>query len=170
MDLEYQELHDLVTAVNLAQELEGKVAEDLKTIRETIRELVETDIPLQLQQMGLKKATLEDGTEIKLSSMYFASVKEINKARAYKWLRDNDFGDLIKRKLSVDFGKGDDSVASTTKKTLEKLGLLVSDKEAVNPQTLNGFVREQIREGNNIPREILGVYQKNEAKIKRNDS
>lgn len=139
----------------------------LKGVKKLLANLIEKEIPLKLQELGLKEATLKDGTKITVDTVYFAKIKQADNEQAYTWLRNNGFGDLIKRRLSIEFTKGEDIRASDIKLGLIDNGCIVKDQESIHHQTLNGFVREQISMGNNIPRDLLGVYQRNEAKVKR---
>ena len=164
------DLKDLTILVAQVDTLEQKfisLEAEAKGIKKVLSDLLEKEIPLKLQELGLKEATLEDGTKISVIPMYFARIKKTDTIEAYKWLRDNGFGDIIKRTIAIDFTKGEDEIASEVKLRLENDGYLINDQESVHYQTLNGLVREQIEKGYIIPRDLLGVYQKNEAKIKR---
>lgn len=167
MDIDNTELTALVEQVtDYESELilhETKAA----NVKRLILNLVEKEIPLKLSEMGLKEATLKDGTTITVTPMYFAKISEANKVQAFNWLRDHGLGDIIKRSISIDFTKGEDEAASGVRSLLEGEGHMVNDQESVHYQTLSAVVREQIEKGTDIPRQLLGVFQKNEAKIKR---
>ena len=90
---------------------------------------------------------------------------EDKKIEAFKWLRDNNHGDLIKNNVSVSFGKGEDSDAVKLKAELEKQGLVVDQKQDIHWQTLRGFVREQMEKNQNIPSEMFGLYVANRTKL-----
>jgi hypothetical protein len=139
----------------------------VSNVKKLLANLLEKEIPTKLHEMGLTEGTLEDGTVVSVKPMYFAKIKDENRERAYNWLRNNGLGDIIQRKLALNFTTGEDAAASAAKTLLEKEGHIVQDVEAVNFQTLGATVREQINAGNDIPRDLLGVYQKNEAKIRR---
>ena len=165
MDLE--DLTELVNQVLMLDEEFIKQETKLKAIKKVLTDLLEKEIPLKLQEMGLKEATLKDGTKISVVPTYFARIKKTDTTQAHQWLRENGFGDIIKRTIAIEFTKGEDDIASKVKSSLENDGYLINDNESVHYQTLNGWVREQIEKGTELPRELLGVYQKNEAKIKR---
>lgn len=161
---------ELTELVNQVISLDAKLhlAEyNAQNTKKLLADLLEKEIPLKLQEMGLKEAVLKDGTKVSYVPTYWAKIKNENKAEAFTWLRNNGLGDLIKRRISIDFTKGDDNEASKVKSLLEEKGHLVDDKEDVNYQTLSAMVREQIEKGNDIPKDLLGVFQKKEAKIKR---
>ena len=50
---------------------------------------------------------------------------------------------------------------------LEKNKHVVEHKESVHAGTLTAFVKEQMGEGNNIPMDLLGVFEYSKTKITR---
>jgi hypothetical protein len=140
----------------------------LKEQEEEARRLSEEVIPTLMQQAGVSSITLDDGTSVQVSPYYYAKIPEANKDEAFRWLRENNHGDLIKNNLSVSFGKGEDADAVKLKESLEKQGLVVDQKQDVHWQTLRGFVKEQIEKNKTIPSETFGLYIANRTKIKTN--
>ena len=122
-----------------------------------------------MQQAGVSKLTLDDGTSVEVSPYYYAKIQEAKKEEAFRWLRENSHGDLIKNNLSISFGKGEDSSAVKLKTELESKGLVVDQKQDVHWQTLRGFVKEQIEKNKTIPSETFGLYIANRTKIKTNN-
>jgi len=57
-----------------------------------------------MQSAGVSLLKLEDGTEVKINPYYYGKISEDKKEEAFAWLRDNNFGDLIKNNVSLDFG------------------------------------------------------------------
>ena len=148
---------------------QNKKVEDLekllKTEQEEARRLSEEVIPTLMQQAGVSSIKLEDGSSVTVSPYYYAKIPEDKKIEAFKWLRDNNHGDLIKNNVSVSFGKGEDSDAVKLKAELEKKGLVVDQKQDIHWQTLRGFVREQMEKNQNIPSEMFGLYVANRTKL-----
>ncbi|MEN8703163.1 MAG: hypothetical protein ABF286_03280 [Polaribacter sp.] len=152
---------------------QNKLVEDteklLKEQQEESRRLSEEVVPTLMQQAGVSKLTLDDGTSVEVSPYYYAKIQEAKKEEAFRWLRENNYGDLIKNNLSVSFGKGEDSNAVKLKTELESKGLVVDQKQDVHWQTLRGFVKEQIEKNKTIPSETFGLYIANRTKIKTNN-
>ncbi len=152
---------------------QNKKVEDLQNLlkeeQEEARRLSEEVIPTLMQQAGVSSIKLEDGSSVTVSPYYYAKIPEDKKHDAYSWLRDNNFGDLIKNNVSVSFGKGEDSNAVNLKSELEAKGLVVDQKQDVHWQTLRGFVKEQIEKNKTIPSETFGLYIANRTKIKTNN-
>ena len=144
------------------------IQKSLKEAEEESRRLSEEVIPTLMQQAGVSSIKLDNGTSVEVSPYYYAKISEDKKAEAFKWLRENDHGDLIKNNVSVSFGKGEDSNAVNLKSELEAKGLVVDQKQDVHWQTLRGFVKEQIEKNKTLPSETFGLYIANRTKIKTN--
>jgi len=144
------------------------IQKSLKEAEEESRRLSEEVIPTLMQQAGVSSIKLDNGTSVEVSPYYYAKISEDKKVEAFKWLRENDHGDLIKNNVSVSFGKGEDSNAVNLKTELEAKGLVVDQKQDVHWQTLRGFVKEQIEKNKTLPSETFGLYIANRTKIKTN--
>ena len=144
------------------------IQKSLEEAEEEARRLSEEVIPTLMQQAGVSSIKLDNGTSVEVSPYYYAKISEDKKVEAFKWLRENDHGDLIKNNVSVSFGKGEDSNAVNLKSELEAKGLVVDQKQDVHWQTLRGFVKEQIEKNKTIPSETFGLYIANRTKIKTN--
>jgi len=163
---EISDLCNQLLSQNRKVEQAEKLLADAKAEQTRLSEEV---IPAKMSEAGISMIKLEDGSSVEISPYYYAKIPEDKKADAFKWLRDNDFGDLIKNNLSVSFGKGEDSDAVKLKAELELKGLVVDQKEDVHWQTLRGFVREQTEKNKNIPSDLFGLYIANRTKITLNN-
>jgi len=140
----------------------------LKDAKAEQSRLSEEVIPALMSEAGVSRIDLEDGSVVKVSPYYYAKIPEDKRADAFEWLRENNFGDLVKNNITVSFSKGEDSKAVQLKAELESKGLVVDQKEDVHWQTLRGFVREQIEKNNNIPSDLFGLYISQKTSIKTN--
>ena len=115
---------------------QNKKVEDLQNLlkqeEEESRRLSEEVIPTLMQQAGVSSIKLEDGSSVEVSPYYYAKITEDKKGEAFDWLRQNNFGDLIKNNVSVSFGKGEDSNAAELKAILEAKGLVVDQKQDIS--------------------------------------
>jgi len=148
-----------------------KVDEAVQALKDAKAEqsrLSEEVIPALMSEAGVSRIDLEDGSVVKVSPYYYAKIPEDKRADAFEWLRENNFGDLVKNNITVSFSKGEDSKAVQLKAELESKGLVVDQKEDVHWQTLRGFVREQIEKNNNIPSDLFGLYISQKTSIKTN--
>ena len=125
-------------------------------------------IPTMMSEMGLAELKLHDGSHLKVSTSYRATITEANKEEAFNWLRNNGLGDIIKNEISVSFGRNEDNKAANYAELAKGQGFQPTQKMKVEPMTLKALVRERIEAGKDMPTEIFGVYSENKTTIKRN--
>ena len=147
-----------------------KIKEDaVKTTKDHLRKLVEEDLPNKLAEIGLSKVETTNGDKVEIKPFYRGHISKERMAEAFKWLRKNNHGDMIKNEIKTVFGKGEDGKSITLKKLLNDSGISFTDKESVHPQSLNAFIREQTEKGKALPHDLLGVHIGQIAKIKRGE-
>jgi len=125
-------------------------------------------IPTMMSEMGLAELKLHDGSHLKVSTSYRATITEANKEMAFNWLRENGLGDIIKNEILVSFGRNEDNKAADYAELAKGQGFQPTQKMKVEPMTLKALVRERIEAGKEMPTEIFGVYSENKTTIKRN--
>ena len=139
--------------------------EELSKIKSQVRDMEERIIPEMMQEAGVAKIKLKDGTEVEVKPFYAAKIPESRVDEAFGWLRGQGFEDLIKNTVTANFNRGQDNQVSELIKVCEDHGFAYSKKEKVEPMTLKAFVREQIESGNKITFDLFGVYISNKTKI-----
>ena len=156
------------------ERLEG-VASSIEQVEEQLKELKKKRdyisgevIPTMMSEMGLAELKLHDGSHLKVSTSYRATITEANKEAAFNWLRDNGLGDIIKNEILVSFGRNEDNKAATYAELAKGQGFQPTQKMKVEPMTLKALVRERIEAGQEMPTEIFGVFSENKTTIKRN--
>ena len=125
-------------------------------------------IPTMMSEMGLAELKLHDGSHLKVSTSYRATITEANKEAAFNWLRNNGLGDIIKNEILVSFGRNEDNKAASYAELAKGHGFQPTQKMKVEPMTLKALVRERIEAGKEMPTEIFGVFSENKTTIKRN--
>ena len=125
-------------------------------------------IPTMMSEMGLAELKLHDGSHLKVSTSYRATITEANKTAAFNWLRENGLGDIIKNEILVSFGRNEDNKAADYAELAKGQGFQPTQKMKVEPMTLKALVRERIEAGKEMPTEIFGVFSENKTTIKRN--
>ena len=156
------------------ERLEG-VASSIEQVEEQLKELKKKRdyisgevIPTMMSEMGLAELKLHDGSHLKVSTSYRATITEANKEAAFNWLRNNGLGDIIKNEISVSFGRNEDNKAADYADLAKGQGFQPTQKMKVEPMTLKALVRERIEAGKEMPTEIFGVFSENKTTIKRN--
>lgn len=153
-------------AANLEQEI-SDAERLLKQKKDDLRKITDEQLPEILEEMGLQKFTLTDGSEISVSPLYAASIPVDRREDAYQWLRDHGFGDLVKNNVTVSFGVGEDDAAKEFTTLCDLQGYAPNQIEKVESSTLRGWLRERVEAGDPVPLDLFGAYIAQRAKIKR---
>ena len=157
----------------LAQEaaiLEKEIAEFeqfAKEKKQALHKITDEQLPEALETMGLQKFTLKDGAEIAVKPIYAASIPKDRKEEAFQWLRDHEFGDLVKNNVTVTFGRGEDTIAKDFVDLCGSQGFTPSQLEKVEPMTLKAWLRERVEAGDAVPLDLFGAFISQRATIKR---
>ena len=141
---------------------------NLKDLKKEHQRISGEVIPTMMSEMGLSELKLQDGSHLKVSTSYRATITEANKEAAFNWLRNNGLGDIIKNEISVSFGRNEDNKAADYAELAKGQGFQPTQKMKVEPMTLKALVRERIEAGKDMPTEIFGVFSENKTTIKRN--
>ena len=152
------------------QSLENEIKGDeevLKNKKKSAAMLSEEIIPTMMIEMSLSSIKLADGSAVEVKPVYGASIPVARKEEAFKWLRDNGLGDLIKNEVTVSFGRNEDNKASTYANLAQGQGYQPVQKLKVEPMTLKALVRERIESGREIPSDLFNVYAGSRTTIKR---
>lgn len=150
-----KELEELISAANVAlAELQGEN-----------NRILMSEIPGVMLTLGMESYTLTDGSKIAVKEDVKASITVEHKPAAHAWLKENDFGGILKTKVLLEFGKGEEANVERVSKALQEIGFPPSIDEGVHAQTLKAFVKEQLEAGTNIPMDLFGVYEFRQAKI-----
>ena len=162
------EIKSLSDQVLRLRDLEAEVKAQEEKIKQTQKEIArisEDVIPTMLSEMGLSQLKLADGSSVDVKPFYNASISVANREKAYKWLRDNGLGDIIKNDVVVSFGRHEDNKAVDYANLAKSQGFEPTQKLKVEPMTLKALVRERIEAGKNMPMDIFNVYVGNRTKL-----
>ena len=151
-----------------AHQKQLEVQEDsIKQKKKDIELLSGEVIPTMLSEMGLSYLKLQDGSSIEVKTNYSATITQANKENAFKWLRENGLGDIIKNEISVSFGRNEDNKAADYAELAKGQGLEPQQKLKVEPMTLKALVRERMEAGKEMPTELFNIFVGNKTTIKR---
>jgi hypothetical protein len=120
-----------------------------------------------MAEMGISSLTLEDGAVVKVTPTYGASILVENRPKAYDWLRDHGYDDIIKNTVSCQFGRGEDERANRFAEFAAEKGFAPEQKTEIHAQTLRAFVKERVENGDEFPMELFGAYVGQRATIKK---
>ena len=163
----------LTSVASLARQIRDKeerissLEEELKAEKKTLLKLTDEDMPAMLAEIGISSFSLDDGSTVEVKQTYGASILVDNRPKAYEWLRDNGYDDIIKNTVLCQFGRGEDDLASAFAAFAQKQGYVPEQKTEIHPQTLRAFVKERVEEGDAFPMELFGAWVGQRAVIKR---
>ena len=163
-----QSLADQVESLEKVASTIEAAEENLKLLKKKRDHISGEVIPTMMSEMGLAELKLHDGSHLKVSTSYRATITEANKEAAYNWLRNNGLGDIIKNEISVSFGRNEDNKAADYAELAKGQGFQPTQKMKVEPMTLKALVRERIEANKEMPTELFGVFTENKTTIKRN--
>ena len=165
---EAKNLSDQVVKLqNLEDEYSTKEKE-LKELKRKVELISGEVIPTMMQEMNISTLKLADGTSVEVKPVYGASIPTKSKEEAFKWLRDNGLGDLIKNEVTVAFGRDEDNKAQQYAVLAQGQGYEPIQKLKVEPMTLKALVRERLESGQEMPSDLFNLFTGNRTKITRN--
>jgi hypothetical protein len=175
-DFKSQEGDNLKTVLReLADELIAAQAEvdriqlELDAANGVVKDLVENRIPNVAE--GLEgDFNIGDGRTLTIKQEIRASVAGEKLAPAVEWLDAHNYGNIVKRNLTFEFGKDDDERVKAFKEAVLPIlvaqKLVLKEKTAIHPATLLAWVKERLKEGDNLPVDVFGIFRQRIAKVK----
>ena len=152
------------------QQLEDQLVakeEELKELKRKVELVSGEVIPTMMQEMNISTLKLADGTSVEVKPVYGASIPVAKKEEAFKWLRENGLGDLIKNEVTVAFGRNEDNKAIAYANLAQGQGYQPVQKLKVEPMTLKALVRERLEAGLEMPSDLFNMFTGNRTKITR---
>ena len=156
----------VVKLQKLEEEVVAKEGE-LKELKRKAELLSGEVIPTMMQEMNISTLKLADGSSVEVKPVYGASIPVSRKEEAFKWLRDNGLGDLIKNEVTVAFGRNEDNKAIAYANLAQGQGYQPVQKLKVEPMTLKALVRERLEAGLEMPSDLFNMFTGNRTKITR---
>ena len=138
----------------------------VKDLKDQQKQLSNIRIPTLMEEMNLKTLKMKDGSELSIKDVYSATVKADKKYEAYKWLRDNGLGDIVKNTISVAFGQGEENKAMAFATLAKGQGYEPSQEEKVHPSTLKVVLEVWSKKGNEVPADLFWLFEGKQTKLK----
>lgn len=124
------------------------------------------DMPELMRELDMKSFVLKDGTEIEIVDDLKCGITEENREPAHTWLRDNNFGGIIKTVVSQHYGAGELEAATENAAAIFELtGREAAVQESIHAGTLKSFLKEQRKKGTKIPAKLFGLFPFSKAKV-----
>lgn len=141
---------------------------EIKTRIDQLRSISEKLLPEKMAEMGLTEFKLESGSKITIKRHYFGSISGVNADKAFDWLKETGHDDIIKNKVTCDFGRGEEDKANELVEILKEHDVQFEAKKSVHPMTLKAFVKEQMTSGaEGFPLDLFGAHALDKSAIVR---
>ena len=164
---EAKNLSDQVVKLKQLEDEYSTKEKELKELKRKVELVSGEVIPTMMQEMNISTLKLADGSSVEVKPVYGASIPIAKREEAFKWLRDNDLGDLIKNEVTVAFGRGEDNKAADYATLAQGQGFEPVQKLKVEPMTLKALVRERLEAGQEMPSDLFNLFTGNRTKITR---
>ena len=164
---------DIASLSNYCRELKAyedeiaELEEQIKFKKNKADKISSEIIPNMLAEQGLSSLKLADGSSVEVRKAYNCTILKDNMESAYKWLRENGLGDIIKNEVSVQFGRGEDNKAEQLLNLAAREGYEPSQRSKVEPMTLKALYRERVEAGLDMPSQFFNIFIKDQTKIGR---
>ena len=152
------------------QSLEDQIEfleKEVKKLKQQADKIASEIIPNMLAEQGLSSLKLADGSAVEVAKSYNCTIRKDMMDSAYRWLRANELGDLIKNTVSVQFGTGEATKAEQLLDLAVSNGYEPQQHSKVEPMTLKALYRERIEAGLDMPSESFNLFVKDKTKISR---
>jgi hypothetical protein len=157
----------LARDIRSTEEVISDLEEVLKTTKAKLLKITDEELPALMEEMGISSLTLDDGSVVKVTRTYGGSILVENRPKAYEWLREHGYDDIIKNTVMCQFGRGEDDRAKGFAEFAAENGFAPEQKTEIHSQTLRAFVKERIEKGDAFPMELFGAYIGQRAIIKK---
>lgn len=139
---------------------------ELKKAEDDYRDVTERMLPEAMRELGIAEFKTEAGLHLVIEKVVEAGISKERAEAAHAWLEDNGYGGMIKNQITADLGKDSDELADELQGILAEKGVKPKMKKDVHWSTLRAFVRQMLEDGEDLPLELFGVFQKQVAKLK----
>lgn len=144
-----------------------RLERDLKVARDALLQTQERDLPDAMMEAGILKEMLASGISVELKTSYHP--KQLTDQTGLDWIVAHGAGAMIKHDIGMQFGLRQEKLVRTILKRIagwkSASNFKLTEKRAVNAQTLGAFVREQVKDGASVPFDVLGVYVRRYAEV-----
>lgn len=152
-------LRALVAEVRTMQKRIAAKEADIKLDKDNLLKVQRDLLPSVMHELGIESVTLDDGTRLQLKEDLTVSIPREQQFAAYKWLRANGHGGIVRRDLLV--ADHVDELAALADET----GATYSVKESVHAATLKAWAKEMLANQESLPDDYFNFSAFTWAKI-----
>ena len=143
----------------------------LKEAQRALKQTAEYDIPKALLEAGMEDFTTTDGLTISVKETLRCSMPPIGPRRdeAIEWAEENGLGPVVKRKITIEFDKGEEAWARQfiAQQKRRKKPLKMKLEATIHAQTLKSQLTTLLEDGEDIPLELFSGFIVRQSKLKQ---
>ena len=168
-DSSMQRLVSMAKEVIETEQLVEDLEDNLSDLKKRLNKMKTLEMPDLMAECGMSEFTTDNGWKITIDDFVSGSLPkdEMRREEAVHWLESNGAESLIKTELNLHFGKSEHNRALSLFADLSEKGYAISSKMGVHPQTLIAHIKERLKQGDEVPLDLLGLYAGRIAKIKK---
>ena len=165
------QLNEISVLVDRAVELMTSIdnlQEAVKGYNSELRVLLDKNIPDAMVSSGSLSFKTLEGVEVVIKDILEGSIPredEVKRSAAIKWIETHGGASIIKAKMESVFDRGDRKILKVVSAALKKLKVAFTIKEDIHAKTLSSWARDRIKNGEEVPVELLGLYAIKTARI-----
>ena len=137
---------------------------ELTAAKQNLQVIRENLLPDAMRGCNLEMFKTSSGAMIEIKENIYASITEANRPKALSWLRNHNHGAIIKQVLSVPFTGADKDTEKELKNILKEKDIEYETKMGVHARTLTAWVKEQLRQDNEVP-DSISYYEQRISKV-----
>lgn len=162
----FEKLNALVKEKAEADAEVAKAEAALKQAQNRQRAVSEEALPELMDELGLTTFKTTSGLSVSVKEKVRVSVPAARREAAYDWLEQHGHSGLIKREVSVAFNRGQEDEADELIKQIRPKFPDCKTQRQVAPATMRSFVVNSLKDGDEIPFDLFGVYRQRIAEVK----
>lgn len=163
-----EELNELTEEMVIAKEEVEYLEAHLKEAKAKHQMLQEDLLPDAMRTMGQDLLKLSNGKYLELVDLNTARIPKSGKEAAYEYLESIGEGGMIKRQVVCEFRKDQEEWAHDALNALHAAGFGHAYADRTHAwNTFQKWVDDQFEAGKSLPKDILGIYTRTVARIKK---
>lgn len=142
--------------------------ETLRNATDRLRAIEEGELPALMERHGYTSFRMANGVSVTLEEKITNSIAAERRDQAYDWFEANDYGDIVKRELSVAFGVRQEKQTEALAKVIRDAGHEPVFKRVIAPATVKKIIVDRLADGREVPMDLLGVFKRKIASFSLN--
>lgn len=148
-----------------------RLENELELAKKNLANIRDKNFPELLDSLSNTTDITVDGVRVQLAKKLRGSIPKQNQDQAFAWLTDNGHGGIVKRKIVIEFNKDEEAWAkkflADCRKRKKQLNMTID--RSVHHSTLQAWASEMLGNGEDIPRDLLGIFEQRFTKITRKE-